>query len=67
METKTLHFFINNKKLLHYIDNTNTSPLLFGISGWNTSSSIEVISLLKSRKETIDNNSNINFTGYGWR
>jgi hypothetical protein len=60
MKAKTLHFFINNKQIPHYINNINTTRLVFGISGWDTSSSVEIISfsLLKLHKKTINNNIN---------
>jgi hypothetical protein len=69
METKTLHFFINNKQIPHYINYINTTPLVFGISGYNSSSSIKIISLLKLHKKTINNNNinNPNSTTYEWR
>jgi hypothetical protein len=69
MKIKTLHFFINNKQIPHYINNINTTRLVFGISGYNSSSSIKIISLLKLHKKTINNNNinNINSTTYRWK
>jgi hypothetical protein len=40
-KTKTLHFFVNKIQVPHHINNINTTPLLFGISGYNSSSSVE--------------------------
>jgi hypothetical protein len=70
MKRKTLHFFINNKQLCHSVDNINTVPLCFGISGSNSSSSVEIVSLLELQKETVndnnDNNNNIKCTEHNW-
>jgi hypothetical protein len=56
MNEKTLYFFLNNKQIPYFIYNISSSPLSFGISGLNTNSSIEIISLLKLHKPTINNN-----------
>jgi hypothetical protein len=53
---KTLYFFLNNKQIPYFIYNISSSPLSFGISGYKTNSSIEIISFLKLHKPTINNN-----------
>jgi hypothetical protein len=56
MNEKTLYFFLNNKQIPYFICNVSSSPLSFGISGCWTNSNIEIISLLKLHKPTINNN-----------
>jgi hypothetical protein len=61
---KTLYFFLNNKQIPYFIYNISSSPLSFGITGRWTNSSIEIISLLKLHKPTINNN--ISFKKIEW-
>jgi hypothetical protein len=65
MINKTLHFFLNKKQLPYVIYNITSSPLCFGISGYNTKSTIEIISLLKLNEPTINNN--IECTKFSWK
>jgi hypothetical protein len=56
-QTKTLHFFVNNTQLSHCITNITTTPLSFGISsGYTPSTSVEIVSFLRMRKASVDNN-----------
>jgi hypothetical protein len=64
-QTKTLHFFVDDRLFPHCITNIYTTPLSFGISAWYTrSSSVEVISFLLLRKGTVKNN--IKCAEYKW-
>jgi hypothetical protein len=65
MNEKTLYFFLNNKQIPYFIYNILSSPLSFAISGQYTKSSIEIISLLKLHKPTI--NYNIPSEKYEWQ
>jgi hypothetical protein len=55
-QTKTLHFFLNDTKLSHCITNIYTTPLSFGISAYDTSSSVEIVSFLLLKRASVDNN-----------
>jgi hypothetical protein len=55
-QTKTLHFFIDDTLLSHYITNISTTPLSFGVSAYETpSSSVDIISFLLLKKASVDN------------
>jgi hypothetical protein len=64
-KTKTLHFFVDDIQLSHCIVNINTTPLCFGISGKDTSSSVEIISFFQLNKTTVDNNIKCKETYWG--
>jgi hypothetical protein len=64
-QTKTLHFFIDDTQLSPCITNIYTTPLSFGISAYHThSSSVEIVSFLLLKKESVDNN--IRCAEYKW-
>jgi hypothetical protein len=63
-QTKTLHFFVGDTQLSHCITNIYTTPLSFGISAWDTFSSVEIISFLLLKKASVDNN--IKCADYEW-
>jgi hypothetical protein len=66
IQTKTLHFFVDDTQLSHCITNIYTTPLSFGISTYCTGySSIEIISFLLLRKASVDNN--IMCAEYEWK
>jgi hypothetical protein len=64
-QTKTLHFFIDDTQLPHCITNIYTTPLSFGISAWDSpSSSVEIISFLLLKEESVDYN--VKCAEYKW-
>jgi hypothetical protein len=68
-QTKTLHFFLDDKQLSHCITNITATPLFFGISSeyTSTSCSVEIVSFLLLKKASVDNNNNnVACTEYEW-
>jgi hypothetical protein len=54
MEKKVIYYFINNKQCPYYISDVSSSPLLFGISALNSNAILEVLSVKKMRKSSVD-------------
>jgi hypothetical protein len=54
MNKKTIHYFINNNLCPYYHSNISSSPLLFGINGFNSKGIIEVTSINKMKKSSIN-------------
>jgi hypothetical protein len=54
MNNKLLYYFIGNKQCPFYVNNISSSNLLFGISAVKSSSVIEVISIKKVNKSSVD-------------
>jgi hypothetical protein len=52
MEKKVIFYFINKKQCPYYISDVCSSPLLFGISGYNSSTILEVLSIKKMMKSS---------------
>jgi hypothetical protein len=54
MNKKTIHYFINNNLCPYYHFDICSSPLLFGISGYGSKGIIEIISVKKVKRSSID-------------
>jgi hypothetical protein len=50
----TIHYFINNNLCPYYHFDISSSPLLFGISGYDSNGIIEIICVKKTRKSSVD-------------
>jgi hypothetical protein len=55
IKRKKILYSINNKRCLYYVLNLSSTPLLFGIKGYNTNGILEVISIQKNFKCSTDN------------
>jgi hypothetical protein len=67
MNNKSLYFFYNNKLLPYVIDIISSSSLYFGINGYNTISTVEVISFLKLKKPSFSIDNTNSFKKYDWK
>jgi hypothetical protein len=67
MNNKSLYFFVNNKLLPYIVDNISSSSLYFGITGYYTISTVEVISFLKLRKPSFSLENTDSFKKYHWK
>jgi hypothetical protein len=65
MNKTTIHYFINNNHYPYYHFNISSSPLLFGISGFNLKGIIEVISVIKTKRSSV--NPCTKFEGMKWK
>jgi hypothetical protein len=54
MEKKVIFYFINKKECPYYISDVSSSPLLFGISAFQSNSILEVLSIKKIVKSSSD-------------
>jgi hypothetical protein len=54
MKKKMIFYFINNKQCPYYICDISSSPLLFGINALYSNSILEIVSVKKMMKSTID-------------
>jgi hypothetical protein len=54
MNKKTIHYFINNNLCPYYHSDISSSPLLFGISGYDSNGIIEIISVKKTRRSSVN-------------
>jgi hypothetical protein len=54
MNKKTIHYFINNNLCPYYQSDISSSPLLFGISGYDSKGIIEIISLKKMKRSSVN-------------
>jgi hypothetical protein len=54
MNKKTIHYFINNNLCPYYHSDISSSPLVFGISGYNSKGIIEIICVKKTRRSSIN-------------
>jgi hypothetical protein len=54
MDKRTMYYFINNEQCPFYVNNVFSSPLLFGISTFNSNSIIEVACVKKLKNSSID-------------
>jgi hypothetical protein len=54
MEKKVIFYFINKKQCPYYISDISSSPLLFGISAYNSNCILEVLSIKKIVKSSSD-------------
>jgi hypothetical protein len=55
MNEKTLHFFINNIQLPYVVENITSPSLSFGISGYGTNLTVELVSLIKLSNPSANN------------
>jgi hypothetical protein len=54
MEKKVIFYFINKKQCPYYISDVSSSPLLFGISAFDSKAILEVLSVKKMVKSSSD-------------
>jgi hypothetical protein len=54
MEKKVIFYFINNKQCPYYICDVSSSPLSFGVSAYDSSAILEVLSIKKMKKSSVD-------------
>jgi hypothetical protein len=66
MNKRTIHYFINNNLCPYYHSDISSSPLLFGISGFSSNGIIEIISLKKLKKSSVDPSTSTECEGMKW-
>jgi hypothetical protein len=54
MNKNTIHYFINNNLCPYYHSDISSSPLVFGISAICSNGIIEIISVKKTKKSSVD-------------